>query len=146
MPQRETPEPWRTWMRDAGYTSLREVAADAAVGVSTVSRLVHGDGGTKRETIKAIATVLHLEEAVVAGQAGYAWGGTFVPADEAVFLNPSMQRAINDLIRSIAEATRQRPGEATVTPIPIQDDVPDLPMAARPKRKTDRHNPLGGSP
>ena len=106
MTRRETPPEWSKLLSAAGMSSLRQLAAKAEVSPSAVTRLVHQDGASEEETVRAIAAALRTSATKIRKLAGLPEGTerTFEIPPEADRLSPRQQRAIQELIVAIAES------------------------------------------
>ncbi|HZL06663.1 MAG TPA: helix-turn-helix transcriptional regulator, partial [Coriobacteriia bacterium] len=111
---REAPEPWASWMRQAGFVdpnvktvraSMRQLAATAQVHTSTVAAMMFGDRAPKHATITAVAEALGVDVRTVAEQAGQTRTERepYAMPDEVHLLSGRVQVAITQLIRAIAE-------------------------------------------
>lgn len=110
----EAPEPWASAMRERGFThhdrpSMTRLANEAGIGVQTVINTVAGRTAPDVETLEALASALHLDPRLVAQ-----WVGVqreerrpWVPPAEANLLSVKERRALDALIRAIAERTSE---------------------------------------
>jgi len=123
---REAPEPWASWMIEAGTVdprgktprpSMRELAERAGVTVTTITSMVFGDRHTEPGTIDRVAAALHVDVRLVSQMVGRARSvrEPYVMPDEVHLLSTRERAAITLLIRAIAEERESRGNEAPIT-------------------------------
>ena len=122
MPQGEiAPEPWASAMEKVGATSPRTgkpsmnaLAELSGVHATTIQRVIYkrlGHRGADPETIQKLADALKVKPARVAKWIGQTWGAgePYVPPKEADTLGPRARRAVDEMIRTLAELQKQLP-------------------------------------
>lgn len=110
-PLDDIPQPWREAMENAGTYSLRDLAARAGLGTSTVSDLIYGRKSTSERTMQAAADSLRLPVTTIRSWAATARGevGPYQPPAVANRLTERQRRAIDELIRSIVTPVEPEP-------------------------------------
>ncbi len=125
--RQEVPEPWATAMmrrgavtRD-GRASYRRLAELSGVAPETIRRLALGKGTTSEDTLAAVAKTLEEDVTTVAAWAGKARAVArpYSPPSEANLLTARQRRALDELIRAMAEREEVRDGRESA---PTRDD------------------------
>ncbi len=116
---RRAPEPWATWMVEAGIVnprgrtpqpSMRELAARVDVTATTIAGMMFGDRHTEHATVARVAGVLNVDVREVSDLVGQARSvrAPYVVPDKVHLLSAREQAAITSLILAIAEERESR--------------------------------------
>lgn len=122
----DIPAPWRDAMEKAGTYSLRDLAARAGVGTSTVSDLIYGRKLASERTMQAAADSLRLPITTIREWAATARGevGPYQPPAVANRLTERQRRALDELIRSIVAPVEPEPPDlSTAQGLRLAEDV-----------------------
>lgn len=106
--RKETPAPWLKLMEAQGITSLRNLAEKAGVAHTVASRMVHGTGTPKDESIVAVSKALRVPAVTIydlVGASVPAESGPWRPPAEAARLTTSQREALTQLIRTMVNPT-----------------------------------------
>ncbi len=111
------PAPWGNAMRKQGIRSLRQLAEEAGVATTTVSRLVQGIGKTSETTLEHVAEALKVPVTTVRR-----WAGAPIGEDEH-FSWPAHANQLTDreraVVLSVIDAILARTRIATADRPPI---------------------------
>ncbi|MDE8648164.1 helix-turn-helix transcriptional regulator [Rhodococcus qingshengii] len=93
---------------------MRQLAEMSGIHATTIQRIVDkrvGPQGASPETIQRLANALQVRESEVAKWAGQNWNGNgpYVPPKEADLLGPRQRKALNEIIKAMAELQRAIP-------------------------------------
>lgn len=124
------PEPWRSALATKGIHSMRGLAAKAGISPQTAKRLIDGTGNPAVTTVEAIA------DYVFNGDRGLVWNligeerdhEPYEPPPEVALLSPRQRRALDEIIRAMAEsqATSRRSTYVPGTGNPRKGPEPEL--------------------
>lgn len=115
------PEPWATWLLDAGFVdprgasnrpSMRRLAEAANLSNSTIANTLHGRTTPSAEVLSAISDALRVPLREVHAAAGVAATDARRPYEwpaEADQLTTRQRSAVTELIRAMV-AGNERPG------------------------------------
>ncbi len=135
------PNPWRTAMEEAGTYSLRELAARANLGTTTVSTLIFGRAASSEPTMQAVADSLRLPVTTIRTWATAARGEDkpFELPAEANRLSRRERDAVLAVIRAMLD-----PGRGEETPMPDFSHVQGIRLMEDPSLDpTYDRNPRG---
>lgn len=110
MARREIPEHWRRAMDAKGIPSIRRLAERAGLSHPPVTNIVFGDGlNAQPETLERIAKALEipLEEVYSMAKHPVKYVEIWDPPAEANLLTLRQRKAIDELIRSMAEINQE---------------------------------------
>lgn len=120
--RRDVPEPWATWLIDAGMTSpnarrqipsARRLAERVGSHTTTLMNMMHGVADTDPATVAAVAEALGVDVVKVSRQVGQSRTerSPWVPPFEANLLSRRQQLALSELIRAMAAEEREDDAE-----------------------------------
>lgn len=105
--RRDIPQNWVTLMERRGYSSIRQLAAASGVSHTAVARIMHGEGRPKDESVQALAVTLGVKPNDLYGLVGVSAPDEAIPYEppaEAARLSPRQRKAVDELIRLLAQA------------------------------------------
>ncbi|MFI6045343.1 helix-turn-helix domain-containing protein [Nocardia sp. NPDC051321] len=106
---RPIPEPWASAMTAVGIKTRNQLADEAGVHATTVTRLIDNpEHPASLETVRAIAGALKLDTRDVAHWSGIALeiDEPYLPPPEAAILDRDQRKLVSDLIRALAANNR----------------------------------------
>jgi len=122
-PLDEIPAPWRDAMENAGTYSLRDLAARAEVGTSTVSDLIYGRKLTSERTIASVADSLRLPVTTIREWAAAARGEErpFELPPEANRLGRRQREAVLAVVRAMLDPVEEKAPISGPEPATVHD-------------------------